>query len=366
MSILRWPLLCIASCCLLFFSINSWADDSHSKLAKQKLIILNWAEYLDPQLIKKFEQQFNAQVSEIYYESDEHRTQILIDNQAQGFDVILSSGINLEPYVNHGWIAPLELSLIPNRSYLSARWLMAFPMAENYAVPYFWGTTGILYRQDLVTQSIDSWMDFFAPAKNLQGKIGMVSDGNEIISLALKALGYSINEGSAQALAEVDNLLSLQQPYVRSYQYMGVEEDSEILSGDLWMTLAYSGDALMVMENDKHNQLAFMIPKEGTNLWVDYFTIGAHSQNPQLAHAFLNFINDPHNAAQAALYTYSATPNEGAKKYVIADYLDNPIIFPPLEIMEKSEQFHPIPAQQLRRRNMISSKWVGGGKYAIK
>lgn len=366
MEILKWPGLGITLVCLLTGSMNGWAESAQPETVSNKLIILNWSEYLDPQLVQKFEQQFGAEVSEIYYESDEHRTQILIDNQAQGFDVILSSGINLEPYSSRGWIAPLNLSLIPNRKHINPRWLTAFPVAENYAIPYFWGTTGILYRRDLLDKPIDSWKDFFAPEDRLRGKIGMVSDGNEAISLALKALGYSINEGGNQALSAVEKLLAAQQPFVRSYQYMGVEGDSEILSGDLWMTLAYSGDALMVMEHDKQGHLAFVIPKEGTNLWVDYFTVGAHSHNPPLAHAFINFMNDPQNAAQAALYTYSATPNESAKQYVTHDYLDNPIIFPSQQIIEKSELFQPIPPQQLRRRNLISSKWIGGGMHATK
>lgn len=335
------------------------ADDTRPE---NKLIILNWAEYLDPGLVKQFEKEFNAKVSEIYFESDEHRTQILVDNDAEGFDVIVTSGINIEPYVRRGWIAPLNLTQLPNRRYISKKWLHAYPNAKNYGIPYFWGTTGILYRRDRIPHEITSWMEFFQPSAALTGKIGMVSDGNEIISLALKALGYSINEGNTDALNQATQLLCKQKPYVRSYQYLSLGTDSEILSDELWMTLAYNGDALMVMEHDAQGKLAFSIPEEGTNLWADYLTVGAKSRRPDLAHAFINFLNRPDNAAQLALYTNYATPNNRAKKLMPEDYLNNPIIFPSDGVLLKSEQFRPIPPQQLKQRNAISAKLVGNGR----
>ena len=190
----------------------------------------------------------------------------------------------------------------------------------------------------------------------------MVSDGNEIISLALKALGYSINEGNTDALNQATQLLCKQKRYVRSYQYISVGADSEILSDELWMTMAYNGDALMVMAHDTQGLLAFSIPKEGTNLWADYLTVGAKSRRPDLAHAFINFLNRPVNAAQLALYANYATPNNRAKKLVSEDYLNNPIIFPSDDVLLKSEQFHPIPPKQLKQRNAISAKLVGSGR----
>ncbi len=342
----------------LLLSSGGAVAESKTLPEDNKLIILNWAEYLDPALIKKFEQQFHVIVSEIYYESDEHRTQILFDNNAEGFDLIVTSGINLESYVRRGWIAPLNLKNIPNRSHINQRWLTAFPFVQKYAIPYFWGTTGILYRTDKIDYKITSWMDLFAPEPLLKNKIGMFSDGYEITGLALKGLGYSVNEGNPDALKQAEALLIHQKDYVRSYQYFLLDKNSEILTGDIWMTVAYNGDALMVMNNSAGDNLNFVIPEEGSDLWVDYFTVGTHANRPDLAHLFINFMNQPDNAAQAAHYTYSATPNDSAKKLMPADYLSNPIIFPSDEILAKSEQFEPIQPRQIKRRNDISAKIV--------
>ncbi|PJC87288.1 spermidine/putrescine ABC transporter substrate-binding protein [Vibrio sp. HA2012] len=363
MDMVKW-LLRYGLLSALLFSVNSRGEETPDNVSANKLVILNWAEYLDPELIDKFEKEFSTDISEIYFESDEHRTQILIDNHALGFDLILTSGINLEPYAHRGWIAPLSPDLIPNRAHINSKWLTAFPGAKEYGVPYFWGTTGILYRKDKIKYQITSWMNLFRPDPILKGKIGMFADGNEIISLALKALGYSLNEGSPEALAQTSALLSQQKEYVRSYQYLSLRRDSEILSGDLWMSIAYSGDALMVMEHDSHNRLNFTIPEEGTNLWVDYFTLGAKANRPDLAYAFINFLNRPDNAAQAALYTYCATPNDSAKTLLPDDYLDNPIIFPDNDVLMKSEQFRSIPPKQLKQRNLISNTLVNGGEHA--
>ncbi|PWI33365.1 spermidine/putrescine ABC transporter substrate-binding protein [Vibrio albus] len=347
---------------LLLITQNTHIALAEDNAPNDRLIILNWAEYLDPNLVKQFEQAFHTRVSEIYFESDEHRTQILLDNDAEGFDIILTSGIDIEPYIHHGWLAPLDLTRVPNRRHISKKWLNAYPYVNTYGVPYFWGTTGILYRRDHIPYKITSWMDLFKPAPALKGKVGMFSDSNEMISIALKALGYSINEGSAKALKQAADLLRKQKHYVRSYQYISVGNDSEILSGDLWITVAYSGDALAVMEKDPLDQLAFTIPEEGTNLWADYLTVGAKSHRPDLAHAFINFINQPENAAQLAVYTNYATPNNSAKKWVSEDYLSNPIIFPSEDVLMKSEQFRLIPPKQLKQRNAISAKLIGNGR----
>ena len=357
----RYQLLLLV---ILLFNSNGWAEDTCVLSNPNKLVILNWTEYLDPNLVQKFEQEFQVQVSEIYFESDEHRTQILIDNEALGFDLILTSGFNIKPYSRKGWIAPLNLSLLPSIKNIEHRWQEAFPHAKEYGVPYFWGTTGILYRSDLIHSDITSWMSLLQPDSDLKGKISMFNDGNELIGIALKALGYSINEGSKDALTKVESLLMKQKPYVRSYQYIKLNEHSEIISKEVWMSTAYNGDALMIMAHDNTNQLRFVIPEEGTNLWVDYFAIGAKSKRPDLAHAFLNFLNQPEHAAQAALYTYSATPNKAAKELLPDEFLTNPIIFPDEAILMKSEQYRQIQPKQLKRRNGISVKLITGGNHA--
>lgn len=320
----------------------------------RELIIFTWADYFDPELQHKFEKKFSAKVTFIYFSSDENRTQQLVEENTQGFDLILTSGIDLGSYVKKGWLAPLQTEEIPNLEHLSRRWRTAFPAAESYAIPFLWGTMGIVYRTDLVTTPITSWRQLFQPDEELSGRIGMMSDSRELVSMALKSLGYSANSENRQQLKEAEELLIAQKKHVKSYLYMSLEKDSSLVRGDLIATMAYSGDALMLREHS--DQLAYVLPEEGGNIWVDYFVLGAEARNPGLAHQFLNFINQPENAAQLAAYTYSATPNQAAEALLPKEFLANPIIYPGAKGLQLSEFHAPLAPRIQRLRNNIGAR----------
>ncbi len=221
-------------------------------------------------------------------------------------------------------------------------------------MPYFWGTVGIIYRSDLVKEPITHWHQLFNPAPDLQGHIGMVADGQDLVGLGLKSLGYSLNSENKHELNAVERLLIAQQPHVKSYQYLVLDQRSGVVTGDLRASIAYSGDALMVQEH--HDDLVYVVPEEGTNIWVDYFALGAKAQTPELAKKFLNFINEPEVAAQMAEYVYYATPNQAAEALLPDDFKNNQAIYPPKEVISKSEFFAPITARAMKRRNAISAQ----------
>jgi len=326
---------------------------------KNKLIILNWADYLDPDIVTEFERAYKAEVIEVYFDSDEHRTQMLVEQthnegDGRGYDLILTSGIDLQSYARKEWLAPIDFNQIPNSEYISTNWKNAFDKANIFGVPYFWGTVGVIYRSDLFNISEESWKVLYSPLSELEGHIGMISDGRDLTSLALKALGYSLNSTNKNELKEVEQLVLDQSSFVKSYQYMSINEQSEILSGEIWASMIYNGDALTVM---KYNEdLRYFTPKEGSNLWVDYFAVGSHASNPKLAHAFINFINTPSIAARMAEYTYYATPNLEAKKLISEEQLNNTVIYPPDDIISNSEFYKPLPAKSIMYRKKISSK----------
>tara|TARA_R110002095_G_scaffold145253_4_gene125693 strand:- start:9159 stop:10211 length:1053 start_codon:yes stop_codon:yes gene_type:complete len=329
------------------FATTTWA-------ASKELVILNWADYLAPELVAKFEARYGAKITEIYYESDEQRTQMLVDNDAVGYDLILTSGIDLGFYAKKGWLRPLDLAAIPNLKHISPSWRNASKDADAYGVPFFWGTVGIIYRSDLVREPISRWLQLYQPTKELQGRIGMIADGRDLVGMALKALGYPLNSGDKTQLDAVEALLVAQQPHVRSYDYLNLNTESEILTGEIWVSMIYSGDALMVQEHNEN--LRYLVPEEGSNLWVDYFALGAKAREPALASAFLNFINQPDHAAEMAQYLYYATPNQAAEKLLPAAFLANPTIYPPAEVLERCEFYQPLEPRALRRRNAISAR----------
>jgi len=319
----------------------------------QELVILNWSEYMLPEMILAFEKEYNATVKEIYYESDDARDQILLQTKGQGFDLILINGAVIDSYKKRNWLQSIELENIPNSKYIEEKWQNSFISAKNYAIPYFWGTLGIAYREDLVDTPITSWKQFFNPEEKLRGKILLVNSSRDILGMALKSLGYSANSESITELNEVKKLLLSQKPYISHYGYIALDKTSSLNNGNIIAATVYGGDALNAAEHNKN--ITYVLPQEGGNIWVDFLALSAQSKNPQLAANFLNFINSPKWAAKNAENMYLATPNIAAKKLLSDELLNDPVIYPDKEILSRSEFYKELSPQTLRTRAIIYS-----------
>lgn len=313
---------------------------------QRELVLLNWSEYIDPELVQAFEKQHGVKVREVYYDSDEERDKMMIDSDGEGYDLVLVDGTTLKSYVRRGWIAPLNSEDLPNLRHIERRWRTAHEYAESHAVPYFWGTLGIAYRSDLVSQPLTSWRQLFMPAEQLRGRIAVINDTRDLVGMTLRSLGHSLNTDNEDALAAAEILLQGQRPYVGRYDYISLDEESPLVTGDIWVAMVYSGDALMVQEHNEN--IRYVIPTEGTGLWVDYLAVLESSSNQDLATAFIDFLNEPQNAAQLAQYVYYPTPNKAAERLLPAEFLEDEFIYPDEATLERSEFFAELPARALR------------------
>jgi len=313
----------------------------------EPLVFLNWADYMDPELLQEFQQQTGIEVKEVYYASDEARDELLASNQGKGYDLMLVSGFMLESYVGQGWLSPLPKPLPASMKTIDPRWLEVFPVARSYAAPYFWGTLGIAYRSDLVITPMTSWKHFFEPDKSISGKLTLMDSGREVVGMALKSLGYSANSTDGQALNEALVLMHDQGPSVGSYSYVDLDETSSLLSGETWAAMMYSGDALMLQEHN--DNIEYVLPSEGGNIWVDYLTISASSTNKDAALQLIEFLNQPKIAARLAEYVYCAPPNLAAHQYLSEEFLGDETIFPNATALASSEFFNQMPPRLLRR-----------------
>lgn len=272
--------------------------------ADRELIIFNWPSYLAPELILSFEQQWNVVIKEVYYESDDERSHLLSGLNGKGFDILISSDDTNELYVRAGWVDELDRAKLPNIKYISDSEFSANPMLKGYAIiPYFSGSTGILYRKDLVANPVTSWRQLFEPEEQLKGKVLMINDTQEMIYLAMITLGYEARDyNNPEALKAVEKLLIHQNKYVDDYSYFSLEEDqSRLAKGEIAMSYSYSGDSEVV--KNFHPEIEFIVPKEGCILWQDSMLIAKQSKNKDLAYAFVNFINEPRNAKINSIYT---------------------------------------------------------------
>ncbi len=246
---------------------------------------------------------------------------------------------------------------MPNLRYIDPSLDRAYAGTSGLAVPYFWGTLGIAYRTDLVSRPPHSWLDLLRPDAALSGRIMMIADSFDLIGMALKALGHSMNSNDPDALAQAAALLAEQKPAVRRYGTVSLGADSELLSGEVIAAMSYSGDAATLMDRDA--TIAYVVPREGGAIWVDYLAIGARGRR-SLAAAFIDFLNRPEIAARNARYVFYATPNRAAEALLPAEFLQDPLIYPDAKTLAHSEHYGNLTPDALRRRVQVYSAIVYG------
>ncbi|MGE3845708.1 MAG: spermidine/putrescine ABC transporter substrate-binding protein [Gammaproteobacteria bacterium] len=323
---------------------------------RQELVILNWADYIDPELIAAFEQQRDVKVRVVNYEDDDNRDQLLLATNGSGYDLVVINETHVDVYRAHGWIAPLSAKEVPNLKHIDSKWLDKAEAAKGYAAPYFWGTVGIAYRSDLVQKPPQGWIDLLQPGAGLKGKVAMLSSSREILGMALKAAGHSVNSVDHHEIDEAMSLLIAQKPYVRAYQQSLLNERSELVTGDVSMRMTFNGDALVLKRFNSN--IDYVVPEQGTGLWVDYIAVMANAANPALAYAFIDFLNQPANAARNAEYASFATPNVAAEKLLPKAFLANRAVYPDAKTLANSEMFTALPPRALSYRNTRFSQLV--------
>ena len=312
--------------------------------------ILSWGDFIDPGVVKAFEKKYKVRVSITPFESDQDRDAILLESQGHGYDIIVVDGITIHSYAKANLLAPLNKNNIPNLKYINPSWFSHFPSTPEYAVPYFWCVIGIAYRTDLYPKQITSWLDLFTPNIPLSGRIQMPPSADDLISIAFKSLGHSINDPSAENIEAAYRLLIKQKNHVYTYQDVGLDAKSTLHTGEAIAAVAYNGDIAALQ--DANENIAFVVPKEGGLLCVDSMVISAYSSNKTLAEHFLNFINAPENAAQNSEYSYYPTPNTAAKELIDDEVLSNKTIYPDVIGIKRST---PNPVHSFKIRSVVDA-----------
>jgi spermidine/putrescine transport system substrate-binding protein len=347
--------------CLLILSLLAMApvcagDDADA--ARTELVFLTWSEYVDPDLVAEFEREYGARVREVYFETDPVRDRIMVRTGGTGFDVLLLDNTSLGSYRRRGWIRPLDAAAMPNLAHIDTRWDTAYPDSHGWAVPYFWGTLGIAYRRDLTEAPLTSWMDLLDPDSALAGRILMADDSFDLVGVALKAAGHSMNSTDPDQIAEAEALLRAQRPAVRHYGSMSLADGTDLVSGDLIAAMTYNGDAGVAMGHN--DAIVYVVPEEGSALWVDYLAIAGDAREPALAAAFIDFLNRPEVAARNARYLSYATPNRAAEELLPAAFRADPLVYPDADTLARCETYDRLPPAALRERIRVYSAIVHG------
>jgi len=225
-----------------------------------------------------------------------------------------------------------------------------FDPGRKYSVAYMWGTIGVGYRKSKVKGVPDSWK-YLYDSDQYAGRIALLAEAGTAIGIALKYLGYSFNSTSPEEIKKAEELIIRNKKNIKSF---AADNGQDLLaSGEVDLTQEWNGDILQVMEED--DDIGFVVPKEGGLLWQDCLCIPKGAPHPDNAHAFINFMCDPKVAAQNADYIQYATPNAAAKKLLSKEYLENPAIFPPADVIAKLEEAIYLGEERAR---LIRDAWT--------
>jgi spermidine/putrescine transport system substrate-binding protein len=274
-----------------------------------KIVISNWDGYMPKDLPEKFTAETGIQVEVSVHATNEEIMGKVTAGGGKGYDVLFVSSPFAEALKKLGLVADLDAAKIPNLAnlYPEAQNL-AYDPGNKFSVPYAWGTTGLCYRSDLVSPEPTSWMDMLQPADALKGKITMLKTDRWLMAAGLKALGYSVNSVDPAEVAKVKDLLTATKASLLAYD--DTTFFSKLVSGEASLVHAWDGWCNYgIAENPA---IKFVVPKEGSDMWVDTMTVTAASENKDAAMAFINYVLRPDVHAWVANNILYKVPNQKA------------------------------------------------------
>ena len=249
------------------------------------LYVYNWGEYIDPEVIEMFEEETGYKVHYEEFETNEEMYAIIAKG-ARTYDVICPSDYMVEKMIQNKLLMEIDYSNIPNITNIGEQYLLSaegFDPGNKYCVPYTWGTVGIMYNKTMVDGEVDSWSILFD--EKYDGQILMQASVRDAYCVALSYLGYSINTLNENELKEATDLLVSQKPIVQAYVVDQVRD--KMIKNAAALGVIYSGEAIYMQR--ENSDLEYVVPNEGSNVWIDGWVIPKECQNKEAAESAVSF-----------------------------------------------------------------------------
>lgn len=323
----KWTVLFITIVAAL-----AMAGCNKREYANGELYVCNWGEYIDEEVITMFEEKYDIKVHYDDFEENEDLYPI-IENGSILYDVVCPSDYMISKMIQKDMLAELNYDNIPNIKNIAPEYLKeaeGFDPGNKYAVPYCWGTVGILYNKTMVDEEITSWSAIFD--EKYSGEILMMDSVRDALGIALTYLGYSVNSTDEEELLAAKELLKKQYPMVQAYVVDQVRD--KMIGGEAALGVIYSGEAIYTQRENEN--LVYVVPKEGSNVWIDAWVVPKNAKNKENAEKWIDFMCE----AQIALMNFEAitysTPNIAARELIEDEDIKNSeIAFPPEEVLER-------------------------------
>jgi putrescine transport system substrate-binding protein len=336
--------------------------------AAEEVRVYNWSDYIDEDLLTKFEEETGIDLIYDVFDSNELlETKMLAGGS--GYDVVVPTGTFLQRQISAGAFQKLDKSKLPN---LDNMWDMVrertaqYDPGHEYAINYMWGTTGIGVNVGEVTKRlgedapIGSLELIFNPEnmeKLADCGVHFLDAPTEMIPAALNYIGEDPNSHDPEVIEKAGEVFDAIRPYIQKFH--SSEYINALANGDICVAVGWSGDVLQARdraaEAENGVEIAYNAPKEGAQMWFDMMAIPVDAPNPDGAHKFLNFILDAKNMAAASNYVYFANGNKAAQEYLLDDVINDPAIYPNQETMEKLFTTTPYGAKVQR---VVTRLWT--------
>ena len=337
--------------------------------AQERVVnVYNWSDYIDPKALKEFTQQTGIKVVYDTFDANETLETKLLAGKS-GYDVVVPTAYFLQRQIQAGVFQKLDKSKLPN---LVNSWpdiaqrLAIYDPGNQYAVNYMWGTTGIGYNVKAMHDrlgagaKIDSWDVVFKPellAKFKGCGVHMLDSADDILPAALHYLKLDPNSTSAADLERAAALLAKVRPFVRKFH--SSEYLNALASGEICLVVGWSGD-IKQSENRAREakngiEIGYSIPQEGAQMWFDNLAIPKDAAHVAEAHAFINFLLDPHVAAVNSDMVSYANGNLASQKFIDKKVLDDPAIYPDAATMAK---LYIVDARGPQAQRLLNRVWT--------
>ncbi|MGX7148276.1 ABC transporter substrate-binding protein [Enterococcus ureasiticus] len=306
------------------------------------LTIYNWGDYIDPNLIRKFEKESGYKVNYETFDSNEAMF-TKIQQGGTAYDITIPSEYMIQKMMKEKMLLPIDHKKLKGLENIDERFLnLDFDPQNKYSIPYFWGTLGIIYNDKFIDEDeIKHWDDLWKP--ELKDNVMLIDGAREVLGLSLNSLGYSLNSKNNQELREATDKLNKLTTNVKAI--VADEIKMYMINEESAAAVTFSGEAAEMLDGNEH--LHYVIPTEGSNLWFDNIVIPKTAKNIKGSYEFINFMLRPENAAQNAEYIGYSTPNKAAKKLLPKEISSDEQFYPSDEVIKHLEVYEDLGAKYL-------------------
>ncbi len=311
---------------------------------KTELNVYNWGEYIadgsddSMDIVAEFEKE-NPDIDVIYntFASNEEMYAKIVSGSAK-YDIIIPSEYMISRMIQEDMLQKIDYSKLTNYENIDESFKQQhFDPNDEYSVPYTWGTLGIIYNTTMVDEEVTSW-DILWDEK-YEGDILMINNPRDAFGIALKKLGYSLNSTDFAQLDEAAELLKQQTPIIQGYVMDEIFDKMEI--GEAAVSVYYAGDAITMIEDNP--DLAYVVPDEGSNRFIDSIVIPKTSEKVDEAHKFIDFLLREDVAVENITYIGYSTPMSNVRELLDPELKDSPIAYPADELLANCESFIHLP-----------------------